>query len=524
MPAQRFQPSPGEKVAGIQGRYVLEKKLSRGGQAQIWQALVDGETSDRVAIKFMLDDGSFKKTNLAREIELLSDHRLRHANIVRYVDHNSGEGDRPLMLVLELAVQTFFDCWKDRGQVFGWPEFAPIFLGLLDALTHLHAHDIVHRDVTLENILLEGNSANWRPKLVDFGIAYDKTRPAITIDRKDVGKLGYAPPTGWGDNATPTPYHDVYSLGVVAYLALTAKHLPDTFQGPDTDFTTDVRDANALHHPAQPVPDYVLAWLAAMLNYRLPAATRPTAEQILEGIRTEQRPLPACLPAPEPFPSQSPAVSDELADKLTDAAQGETPSTTDSVIAPEPAHFSITDITQFVEEQPAATSGWRSHAWRLAGVSVVIIVTLALLSLLLWRWLGLQLPLPIDDHPRPILPVPIVTDKLPKLVAAGQTVEVQVKAPGPLEVPHVCVVEPKGKLRITGTGNLKFAPDTGIRCAGRLEIIGADKDRRLVFERLDPKHPWCGVLVEGSGASESSIIHAVFRGASGFPGWYPDAT
>lgn len=110
-------------------------------------------------------------------------------------------------------------------------EFA---CGLVSALTHIHALRIVHRDVKGENILL---GPAGRPILADFGIS-------ASIDdeiamKSPVGSPGYVAPEvisgqRYNDKA------DVYSLGVVLYVALTNR-LPFSTTDPQKQLLMTVK-------------------------------------------------------------------------------------------------------------------------------------------------------------------------------------------------------------------------------------------------------------------------------------------
>lgn len=92
-----------------------------------------------------------------------------------------------------------------------------IISDICDALDVLHRNNIVHRDVSANNIII--NEAGV--KLIDFGISRivksDKTR-----DTQILGTQGYAAPEQFGFGQT-TPRSDIYSVGVLMNYMLTAK-------------------------------------------------------------------------------------------------------------------------------------------------------------------------------------------------------------------------------------------------------------------------------------------------------------
>lgn len=85
------------------------------------------------------------------------------------------------------------------------------------AVAFLHWHNVAHRDLSLENILLQNGSA----KLCDFGLSCDAT----AVCNETVGKLCYmAPEVAKGQDYDPRAA-DVWSLGVVLFVLVTGSPL-----------------------------------------------------------------------------------------------------------------------------------------------------------------------------------------------------------------------------------------------------------------------------------------------------------
>ena len=73
---------------------------------------------------------------------------------------------------------------------------------LAEGLGHLHANDLIHRDVKPSNVIYVDGQA----RLADIGLV------ALSGQRSFVGTEGFVPPEGPG-----TPVADIFSLGMVLY-------------------------------------------------------------------------------------------------------------------------------------------------------------------------------------------------------------------------------------------------------------------------------------------------------------------
>ena len=186
------------------GRYRLDEVLGRGGMAIVWRA-TDLQLERTVAIKVISDvlagDPRFV-ARFDREARLAAG--LSHPNLVKLFDYSVGV-ERPFLIMEYVPGGTLREA---RGR-----ELDPMALasGLLDALAHIHAAGILHRDVKPANVLLD---ANGSPRLTDFGIARSDDQTGLTLTGQVLGTLRYiAPEVAAGEPATVQS--DLYALGVL---------------------------------------------------------------------------------------------------------------------------------------------------------------------------------------------------------------------------------------------------------------------------------------------------------------------
>lgn len=88
---------------------------------------------------------------------------------------------------------------------------------VLNALSAVHGANVLHRDISPDNIILCGNGD---VKLIDFGSARQIVAER-TQNFSAIVKFGFAPPEQYRKNSTQGAWSDIYSLGATLYYALT---------------------------------------------------------------------------------------------------------------------------------------------------------------------------------------------------------------------------------------------------------------------------------------------------------------
>jgi calcium-dependent protein kinase len=118
-----------------------------------------------------------------------------------------------------------FDCRTGQAlqtfpqQAFPEPKARTHVLQILRALLHCHERGICHRDIKLQNVLLENHNADAQVKVIDFGNA-TRFRGQTPLNRV-VGTTYTAAPEVFRKNYDERC--DVWSLGVVAYIMLSGR-------------------------------------------------------------------------------------------------------------------------------------------------------------------------------------------------------------------------------------------------------------------------------------------------------------
>ena len=124
-------------------------------------------TGKHVAIKtieksYMKDEFSRKK--VFREVYILK--KIRHANVIRLLE--VFESSKHLLIVMEYAGGGDLLQYVKKHKRLGETEARTLFRQVVYGLAHIHSRSVLHRDIKLDNILLDGDSG---VKICDFGVS-----------------------------------------------------------------------------------------------------------------------------------------------------------------------------------------------------------------------------------------------------------------------------------------------------------------------------------------------------------------
>ena len=265
-------------------RYRLVDRIAIGGMGEVWRAHDEVILRD-VAIKilkpeFMGDPGFLERFR----VEARHAARVDHVGIADVYDY--GEGSGSAYLVMELVSGDSLARIIEKRIRLTSVEVLSIMEQTARALHAAHEDGLVHRDVKPGNLLI---TPGGKVKITDFGIARVADQVALTATGQVMGTVQYlAPEQATGKQATPST--DIYSLGIVAYEALTGRR-PFTGESQMVIAMAQINDKP----PAmgqdidQRVQDLVLACLAKKPNQRpgsaLDLSNRARALRLqLEGV------------------------------------------------------------------------------------------------------------------------------------------------------------------------------------------------------------------------------------------------
>jgi eukaryotic-like serine/threonine-protein kinase len=240
----------------LSGRYRLDAQIGAGGMSTVYRAF-DANLERRVAIKLLHREIAADSDQLERfRREARAVAQLSHPHIVGVIDAGEDE-NRPYIVFEYVEGQTLKDRIRQLGRL-PVDESLAYAIEIARALGCAHSHDIVHRDVKPQNVLIDPEGS---AKVTDFGIARSLRDDGLTADGRVLGTTDYvSPEQALGHEVNGQS--DIYSLGVVLYEMLTG----------DVPFHGENQISVAMKHVREDLPDVqqrrpeVSATLAAVLD------------------------------------------------------------------------------------------------------------------------------------------------------------------------------------------------------------------------------------------------------------------
>jgi serine/threonine protein kinase len=171
-------------------------------------------TGKMVAVKsinkeYLTDETSKKK--VMQEFSILK--QMRHASIIRL--YETFESNKHILFVIELCGGGDLLTYVRKRRKLTEDVAKSVFLRLVDGLNYCHAKSILHRDIKLDNILL---NAVGHMKICDFGVSKIVQKGERMTEQ--CGTPAYIAPEIIRDRGYEGFAADVWSAGVVLFAML----------------------------------------------------------------------------------------------------------------------------------------------------------------------------------------------------------------------------------------------------------------------------------------------------------------
>jgi len=266
---------------GLNGRYAIERELGQGGMAIVFLAQ-DLRHDRKVALKVLRPEISAEigAERFLREIKMAAG--LTHPHILPVYD--SGEADGLLFYVMPNMEGRSLRERLDSERQLPLEEALRITREVASALDYAHRHQVVHRDVKPENILLHEGAA----MVADFGIGKALSGGgSVTQTGMTLGTPAYMSPEQASGESDIDGRSDLYSLGCVLYEMLSGE---PPFTGPTAQAIIAKRFVSPIPkvRTTRDVPEAVDEALTRALS-RTPVDRFPTAAEFAVALRQVSR-------------------------------------------------------------------------------------------------------------------------------------------------------------------------------------------------------------------------------------------
>ncbi|NWZ56266.1 HUNK kinase, partial [Haliaeetus albicilla] len=202
------------------GNYLVGKMINKGSFAKVMEGL-HIPTGEKVAIKVIdkrkAKQDSYVLKNMKREPRIHQ--MIKHPNVVRL--YETLETDNSYYMVMELCHGgDLLDRICDKKRL-AEREVRRYTRQILSAVEHLHCQGIVHRDLKIENFLLDENN-NIKIVVSDFGLSNTAKFKDLSQEllHTQCGSPAYAAPELLAHRKYG-PKVDVWSIGVSMFVMLT---------------------------------------------------------------------------------------------------------------------------------------------------------------------------------------------------------------------------------------------------------------------------------------------------------------
>jgi serine/threonine-protein kinase SRK2 len=225
-------------------RYDILRDLGSGnfGVAKLVREKANGEF---YAVKY-IERGLKIDEHVQREI--INHRDLKHPNIIRFKE--VFVTPTHLAIVMEYAAGgELFERICNAGR-FSEDEARYYFKQLISGVSYCHAMQICHRDLKLENTLLDGSKSS-QLKICDFG--YSKSSVLHSQPKSTVGTPAYVAPEVLSRKEYDGKIADVWSCGVTLYVMLVGAY---PFEDPEDprNIRKTIQRILSVHYT---IPDYV---------------------------------------------------------------------------------------------------------------------------------------------------------------------------------------------------------------------------------------------------------------------------
>ena len=193
------------------GRYEIGELLGQGGMGEVYRA-TDTMLKRSAAVKFLHGEDPRMVARFLQEARLQA--RVEHEHVCKV--YEAGDFDGHPYIVMQLVEG---ETLSQAGGHMELAQKARVMMQVSEAVNAANKLGLIHRDLKPTNIMVEkGEDGDWKPIVMDFGLARDIEGPGTTTTGQAVGTPSYmAPEQAQGLKDHMDRRTDVYGLGATLY-------------------------------------------------------------------------------------------------------------------------------------------------------------------------------------------------------------------------------------------------------------------------------------------------------------------
>jgi len=286
--------------------------IGSGGYGNVYKGLLNDGTE--VALKRFKNCSVAGDASFTHEVEVIAS--VRHVNLVALRGYCTAttnlEGHQRIIVTDLMENGSLYDhLFGSSKKKLSWPVRQKIALGTARGLAYLHygaQPSIIHRDIKASNILLD---EKFEAKVADFGLAKFNPEGMTHMSTRVAGTMGYVAPE-YALYGQLTERSDVFSFGVLLLELLSGRKALETNEDGQPSAFSDlawslVRNNRALDvvedgMPEPGTPEILEKYvLVAVLCSHPQLYARPTMDQVVKMLETDDEAVPSVVERPIPF-------------------------------------------------------------------------------------------------------------------------------------------------------------------------------------------------------------------------------
>ena len=217
-----IDPQTDDEIPEFIGSYKIDGPLGLGGMGRVYAAR-HKTLNIPVAIKVFFRDVLEKPASAKRFIqEARLAASIEHINLVRVMECGNDEFGHPYYVMEKMKSSILSE--MQRSGSYSERDAIDIGESVARGLAAAHSHNIIHRDIKPDNIML---SVDGLYKVGDLGLAKlqdaEQSSPSLTMTKTGLGTPHFMAPEQALDAANADERADIFSLGASLYFMVTGK-------------------------------------------------------------------------------------------------------------------------------------------------------------------------------------------------------------------------------------------------------------------------------------------------------------